>query len=207
MSTIGISPATRPASAPALARVLLGATRSKVLALLYCHAERGFHLREISRQACAALGAVQRELRRLADAGFITRTRQGNQVHFQANPVCPVFPELRMLMVKTAGVAEIVEQALHPLRMHISTAFIFGSHATGEITDKSDVDLLVVGNVDEIGLHRAIARAEQRINRAVNYTLLTPREATLRAKEKTGFLARVLAGSKILIIGDAHEIR
>jgi hypothetical protein len=64
-----------------------------------------------------------------------------------------------------------------------------------------------VGSVDELALHRAIATVERQISRSVNYTLLSRPEAVQRGKEKKGFLARVFAGSKLMVIGDANEIR
>lgn len=60
-------------------------------------------------------GAVQRELENLVDAGLVSRRKQGNQVHYQANPQTPIFQELKSLMVKTAGVADVLREVLSPL--------------------------------------------------------------------------------------------
>jgi predicted nucleotidyltransferase len=82
---------------------------------------------------------------------------------------------------------------------------VYGSHAAGTATVASDVDLLVVGNLDEMALHKAIGRAEARLHRTVNYTLLTRREFARRRRERGGFIARILAGPTIPLLGSRDE--
>src|ERR1051326_6482921 len=81
-----------------LSSVLFSKTRRAVLALLYGHPEQAYYLRQIARQTRAGLGAVQRELQRLTAAGILRRQAQGMEVYYQANPACPVFPELHTLI-------------------------------------------------------------------------------------------------------------
>lgn len=189
-----------------LSSALFGKTRKAVLALLYAHPDRSFYLRQIARATGAGQGAVQRELGRLAEAGIITRSGTGRQVHFQANHQCPIFPELRGLMMKTAGLADVLRSALSPLAGKLNLAFVYGSHATGSATGSSDIDLLVVGNVDEMELHRAVSQAERQLQRSVNYTLLSQDEFNRRRNVTSGFLSRVLAGAKLPIAGSTHEV-
>jgi predicted nucleotidyltransferase len=107
--------------------------------------------------------------------------------------------------LKTAGLVEVLRSALSPMSDKIDLAFVFGSQARAEAKASSDVDLFIVGKVDELELHRVISQAEGQLNRPINYTFLTAQEFENRQKEKEGFLARVLAGQKIFIIGDKHE--
>jgi predicted nucleotidyltransferase len=197
------SSSSRPSGGPAAA--LLPGTRLAVLAILMRHPERSFYLREVVRAAGTGQGAVQRELARLADAGILSRSRVGRQVHYQANRSCPIYPELRALLAKTAGLADVLREALLPLRRAISVAFVFGSQASGRAGPSSDVDLLVAGELDEIELHRAVRGAEAKLERVVNYTLLSPPEFQRRRKERSGFLRQVLDGPKLVLLGDLHE--
>jgi DNA-binding MarR family transcriptional regulator len=68
-----------------LSRTLFGRTRGAVLAVLYGHVGDSFHLRQLSRLTKITLGAVQRELRQLVDAGLVTRRASGNHVFYSAN--------------------------------------------------------------------------------------------------------------------------
>jgi len=71
-----------------------------------------------------------RNLLFLADAGIVRRMGRGRRVYCQANPDCPVFAELKGLVVKTSGVAGVL---LAPLADSIRAASgIKGSHQRGE---------------------------------------------------------------------------
>lgn len=85
-----------------LSATLFGRARRGILALLYAHVGEGFYLRQIARAAHLAVGPAQRELKALSDAGIVLRTRRGRNVFFEANPKCPIFSELRRLIIKTA---------------------------------------------------------------------------------------------------------
>src|SRR6266487_5654010 len=106
--------------------------RRELLALLFTHSDRSFYLRQIIRLLGIGQGVVQRELSRLSKAAVITRTRVGSQVHYQANRESPVFSELKSLMVKTAGVAEVLRDSLAGLAEQIDAAFVFGSFSRAE---------------------------------------------------------------------------
>jgi predicted nucleotidyltransferase len=180
---------------------LFGKARRAVLGLLYARPDEAFYLRQIAREVQAGQGAVQRELKRLVDAGLLTREARGQQVHYRANRACPIFAEVHGLVLKTVGLADVLRGALAPLHDGIRLALVYGSYAAGAATSGSDVDLLVVGKVDEMALHKAIGETETRLARTVNYTLLSPREFLHRRRERGGFLARVLAGPVIAIFG------
>ena len=92
-------------------------------------------------------GGVQRELKQLTDAEIVRRFLRGNQVYFQANMECPIFQELKAIIVKTVGVADLLRTALASLGEKTRIAFIYGSMARAEQNAASDVDLLVVGDV------------------------------------------------------------
>lgn len=81
---------------------LFGKTRRAVLALLFTHPDESFYLREIAQAAGTGLGAAQRELKKLTDAGIIRRRIHGRQVYFQADPDCPIFTEIQHLVLKTS---------------------------------------------------------------------------------------------------------
>jgi len=66
---------------------------------------------------------------------------EGRQTYFQANRDCPVFEELRGLVRKTFGVAEVLQAGLAGLAGHVQLAFIYGSVAAGGETAGSDVTL------------------------------------------------------------------
>ena len=87
----------------ALSNVLFSGSRRSILALLYGHADEQFYLREIARRAGTGIGATQRELRQLSEAGLIQDVRRGRQVYYQANRKNLIFVELKSILTKTSG--------------------------------------------------------------------------------------------------------
>lgn len=172
-----------------LSSALFGKTRRALLALLFGRPDQAFYVREVARTTGACQGAVQRELERLTSAGILVRLERGRQVYYQANRDCPVFVELHGLLVKTAGLAEVIRAALAPWAQHIELAFVFGSQAQGEATASSDVDLFIAGDIDDVTLRRAVTDAEQRLGHTINYTLISPGEAQ-GAPERTAWFSR-----------------
>ncbi len=185
---------------------LFSKNRRAILALLYGHADREFYLRQIVRASGGGLGAVQRELKQLVAAGLIRRTPRDKQVYFQADPDCPVFEELRSLVVKTAGVADVLKAGLGPLADRILVAFVFGSVARCEEKRGSDVDILVVGDVSFSEVVASLADAQDNLRREVNPTVYPPDEFKSKVAGGHHFLRTVQRQPKIFLIGDEGEL-
>ena len=102
----------------------LAVTVVRVLGLLFGQPDRRFQSAELIRLAKGGVGAVHRQLGRLAETDLVTVTLSGNQKHYQARRDSPVFEELRSLIVKTVGVAEPLRQALPPIACSYGTRHI-----------------------------------------------------------------------------------
>ena len=91
---------------------LFGKTRQVVLALLYGRADSSFYTKQILDAVKIGRGTVQRELKNLTDTSIITREVQGRQVYYRANAQCPIFNELKSIVRKTFGVADVIRLSL-----------------------------------------------------------------------------------------------
>lgn len=196
---------THSASALDPATLLFGSTRRRVLGWLLGHADEAYYLRELVRHTGGAVGAVQRELEQLTAAGLVCREVRGKQVYFQANQKAAIFPELQGLFAKTAGLVDILREALTPLADRMQAAFVFGSAARGELHASSDIDLLVVGEASFGDVITAIQGAEKRLGRDVNPTVYSADEFRAKVGAKQHFLMMVLAEPKMFVLGsDTH---
>jgi predicted nucleotidyltransferase len=189
-----------------LSKTLFSKTRRAVLSLLYSHVDDAYYLRQIVRSAGVGLGGVQRELKQLSDAGIIRRMVRGHQVYYQANPQCPVFAELKNLVLKTVGVGAALQAALAPLGDRIDVAFIYGSIARSEEHRDSDVDVLVVGKVTFAEIVSSLSEAQKAIGREINPTVYPPAEFRSKVAAGHHFLNTVLKGPLFFLIGDKHEL-
>jgi hypothetical protein len=89
----------------------------------------------------------------------------------------------------------------------VEWAFIYGSVATGEEDSLSDLDLMLVGEVDLLALSEAIARLEDQLGREINYQVFAQAELAQRVTEGDPFINNVLAGPKVMLIGDEDALR
>ena len=185
---------------------LFGRTRQALLALLYSRADEE-HLQEsLIQLAGLGRGTVQRELDFLARAGVVRRTVRGRQVYFQANAQSPIYAELRGLVVKTSGVADVLRGALASLGGRIAVAFIYGSVAKGAERRGSDVDVMVIGDVTFAETSEALGQAQKAIGREVNPSVYAPADFRAKLRAKHHFLRTVQNGEKIFLIGDEREL-
>jgi len=185
-----------------LATVLFGKSMRAILALLYGRPDRRFFLREIARAAVSPPSSLQRELGALAGAGALTRTREGRQVYYQANPACPIFEELKSISTKTFGVAAELRRVLMPHAARLKLAFVYGSVAKGAAAAASDIDLLWVGDLSPSALVMDLAHAEQRLARKLSIIAYSEAEFAGLLKEQNHFLTSVLKGPVVWLIGN-----
>ncbi|MFA4914273.1 MAG: nucleotidyltransferase domain-containing protein [Alcaligenaceae bacterium] len=149
----------------------------RVLALTLTRPTDSFTLRELLRQADSGRGSTQSQIERLLQAGVLVESpRLGRQRSIKANTDHFLYKELCSILVKTVGLAEPVREALKPFADKIEEAFVFGSVANGTDTERSDVDVMVVGSVSPIDLHQAGADLQGRLGRVVQFNLYEPLE-------------------------------
>ena len=190
-----------------LADALFTPVQQRVLGLLFAQPNRRYQSAELIRLARSGVGAVHRQLGRLASSGLVIVTRTGNQKHYQANRDAPVFEDLHGLIIKTVGVAEPLRRALAPMAKAIRAAFVYGSVAKHIDRAGSDIDLMVVSDsLTYPEVFHALQDAEAALDRSVNPTVMTP--AQWRAKRsKTGsFVAKVANQARIFVMGSGDDL-
>lgn len=190
-----------------LSNTLFSKVRQCVLALLYGQPQRSFHTNEIIRLTKTGTGAVQRELEKLAAVGIITTQSIGNQKHYTANSNSPLFSELRSLVLKTFGLADVIREALEPIASKIHIAFIYGSIAKQEDTASSDIDLMLVcDNLTYADLFKLLEGAQSKLGRPIHPTFYSPAEWTRKYQANNHFLTQLIQQPKIFLIGTEDEL-
>jgi predicted nucleotidyltransferase len=187
------------------AAFLLGQTRSSVLSSLLLHPELSLHVRQLARLTGASPGSLHRDLRSMAELGLLQRQEVGRQVHYRANVNSPIFTELAGLLRKTAGLADVLREALAPVAGQIECAFVYGSMARGTEHAHSDVDVMIVGDIDFGDAVVMLAPAQEKLRREINPTVLTLKEFNKKLKQRDGFIAQVWRGPKLWLVGDEKE--
>ena len=186
--------------------LLFGTYRQRVLSLLLLHPDSNYYVRELARLTGTNAGALHKELTRLSQAGLLLRQELGNQVRYQANRACPVFPELAGLFRKTCGLVDVLADALRPLADEISLAFVFGSMARGDEQAGSDVDIMVIGTPAFAEVVKALYPAQDTLQREINPVIYSPQEVRRRIEAGDAFIRELLAKPKLWVIGTEHDL-
>jgi len=187
-----------------LLSVLFPQVRAEVLRLLFADSAQELHLRELTRQSSLTLGTVQDELEKLTRADLITNRRDGNRRYYRANAIHPLFPDLQQLVLKTAGLREVLVEALKGVK-GVEVAFVFGSLAGGTGKAVSDVDLMVIGDAGLRVLVPHLRKASERLAREINPVTMTPAEFS-KSRTRNPFVVDVLTKEKLFVKGGADEL-
>ena len=189
-----------------LKRLLTSRTRVKLLTLFLMNPEKEMYIREVVRNTDENINAIRRELSNLEEIGILTSKRRGKEKYYMINKAMPIYNELSNIILKTEGVARVLQENLPELG-NIEIAFIYGSFASKKAGINSDIDLLIVGKVDEKQIIIAIKKLEKKISREINYVLFEPKEFKEKIKNKDHFVSNVLKEQKIILIGNLDEYR
>jgi predicted nucleotidyltransferase len=180
--------------------------RVALLTHLFTHPDEPVYARELARRLEAHYNAVWRELGNLETLGLLASQQQASVKVYRLDPAFPIYEELKRIILKTTGLGQVLRQELSRLGT-VEWAFVYGSVAGGEEDLRSDIDLMLVGQVELMVLSELIAHLEEQLGRAINYVVLSPHELMRRLAEGEPFVTNVLAGPKIMLIGEENGLR
>jgi len=180
--------------------------RRALLAIFFTNPEQEYFVRQLERLTNIYAANLQKELAKMEGSDLLHSRPLGNTKLYKLNKEHPLYPELKSLVSKTAGLEETIRSELSTLS-GIQTAYIYGSFARNEERSASDVDLLILGKVDEKSLIRTVKKLEQQLQREVNYTLYTPEQWKKKRAAKDSFVTEVLRQPRIPLLGDPDAIR
>jgi uncharacterized protein len=180
--------------------------RQAVLAATLMDPTREWYLSDLARHIGVAPSSLQRELASLVEAGILRRRADGNRTYYRAETDNPIFGDLRGLLLRTAGLKDVLAECLARFRSRIDVAFVYGSIAREDDHAASDVDLMIIGDVRLSELATALKDAEDRLLRPVNPSIYTPAEAAVKLRAGHHFLGTVMGGVKLFIVGGRDEL-
>jgi len=179
--------------------------RAKVLAAFFLSPGEKHNAWELAQSLGENYSAVWKELVRLQGLGILTSERQGNSKDYQVNEVCSIAPELRSIVLKTEGIGMVIKEKLQEMDS-VKEAFIYGSYATGEADARSDIDLMIIGEINLDQLAPVISKLEKELTRQINYVIFSEEEWKEKEAVKDPFWENVASASKIMLIGGDHAL-
>lgn len=179
--------------------------RKALFKLYFTNPDSEFYLRELERMLSIPVSMIRKELMRLEKESIFSFYKKGNLAYYHVNKNYPLFSELKSIVFKTIGVQGLLEEALRKIK-GIEIAFIYGSYAKGNEKASSDIDLCIIGTINEDILVRRINELEKSIKREINYTLCIKKEFTEKKRKKDSFILDLISNSKIMLIGEKNDL-
>lgn len=183
-----------------ISNIFKSKTRKELFRLYFTNPESEYYLRELERLLNIPVSMVRQELLRLEKEGIFALHKKGNLTLYSLNKTYPLFDELKSIVFKTIGVKGLLKKNLETIK-GLEAAFIYGSFAKNEEKAASDIDLCIVGSIDEGELLKAISHSEKILKREINYTLYSKNEFHQKKKGKDSFILDLLQNKKVFIAG------
>ena len=180
--------------------------RKKVMLYFFANPDVSLYVREIAQILNIDAGNLSKELSRLEKMSIFTSQTRGNQKYYSINKSYLLYKELRSIIFKTIGIEGGLKSILDNLG-GIVCAFIYGSFAEGKEHSISDIDLFIVGKIDEDKFMQRIDAFEKELGREINYNIYSPPEFKQRLAKNDSFIVNVVKRKKIILKGDLNEIR
>jgi predicted nucleotidyltransferase len=181
-------------------------TRVALLSRLMMNADKSFYIRQLAKETNIPYSMLYKEEKNLASLGVVNEEKKGKVTLVSVNKKLPYFAELKGLVMKTAGLASLLGNALSKVT-DVRYALIYGSFASGQETESSDVDVLIVGNVGEERILKAVSAIEEKTGREINYIVWSEGEFRKRVRSNHHILTETARKPVIMLIGEENEFR
>lgn len=180
-------------------------TRVKLLQLFYGNPNRSFYVREITRKIDEQINSVRRELSNLLSIGIILSENNNNRLYYEVNQKFEFYDPLLAIFgtgkksVATAKEADEDDQFKGLGKVELVLL-------TGQFTrdERSGVDLLLVGNVNNNALQKYIAELEAKEGKEIRYSVMSPADFKYRLQIKDRFVSNILQAKKQVLIDKQH---
>jgi predicted nucleotidyltransferase len=168
--------------------------------------DKSFYIRELSKELGIPYSMLYKEEKNLVSLNLVNEEKKGKVTLVSINKKLSYFNELKSLIIKTVGLCDLLKTALSEFK-EIKYALVYGSFASGEESAMSDVDLLIIGDVNEEKILKRISQVEKKVEKEINYILWSENELKNRIKNKDHLLREIAGKPIIMLVGEEDEFR
>ena len=144
-------------------------TRVKLLLKFFLNSDNKSYLRNLASEFGESTNAIRLELNKFEKAGMLQSELEGNKKLYQANINHPLFKDINNIVFKYVGLDWIVDHIVSKLG-NLEMVYLSGSFAKG--LDSKQIDLVILGKVDEDYLRELCEKIGKKINRKIDYTIV-----------------------------------
>jgi len=186
--------------------ITLTRNKAELLKIFFTNPEKSFYMQELGRILGKKPGVFQRTLNNLEREGILVSEYRASARYFMVNKDHPLYNEFKNIIFKTIGITGSIREAVLKAGK-VDFCFIYGSFAKSTENYLSDVDTIIIGEVDEDKLIEKIYELENSLKREINYKIYSILEFKKEIENKNPFLLEILKDKKVMIIGTEDELR
>lgn len=186
-------------------------TRVKLLYLFLNNPGRAFYVREITRRVDEQINSVRRELANMLSVGVI-KSDDGadNKLYYEVDQDYIFYTPLKQIFSEKEAENEINSEASNTSQWSkrvkqlggVKALVLSGSFVPGS---RSNLDVLVVGNVPKAKLKKFVKDLEEDEHRSLSYATLKYDDFYYRLSVKDKFVSEIIDGKHIVIF-DANGV-
>jgi predicted nucleotidyltransferase len=177
----------------------------QILEIFFNNPEKSFYLRQLARMLRVEPGVFQKDINKLVKNALLTSEFQANSRFFKLNKNYPLYQEIKNVFFKTVGAEGRLKRLFSQLKK-IEFAFIFGSYAEGKEDSLSDIDIMIIGNINEKDFISELIKIEEQLDREINYHIYTKQDLQKKIKDKNSFIKNIINKPKIFLIGNEKDL-
>src|SRR3989338_168363 len=179
--------------------------QGEILNLMFSNPDKRYYMAEVAKILGKESANYQRYIEKMISDGILCEERIGNMRFFWLNKDYQLYNEIKAMISKTIGIEAQLREIIEKIDT-IETAFIFGSFATDKFNSGSDIDLFIIGEVNEDNFIEEITKLEMQISRDVNYHIYKKQELVEKFANNS-FMNNVFSNKMILLKGNINEFR
>jgi predicted nucleotidyltransferase len=180
--------------------------KGEILNLMFLNPDKKYYLAEIAKILGRESSTYQKYIESFIEDGIFQDERIGNMRFFWLNKDYLLYTEIKNIISKTIGVEAQLKTLLNETDF-VETAFIFGSFASDKFNSNSDIDLFIIGQVNQDSFIERITKLETQISRDINYHIYSKNEVLNKINIENDFINNIFSRKIILLKGDINEFR
>lgn len=186
-------------------------TRVKLLQLFLRNPNREYYVREITRKVDEQINSVRRELANLLNVGILKSDNRNNRLYYEVNQKYKYYQPLRAIFTGTvvpegeesSGVS--ADKAVLQTIKGLGAVDLLIYLGTFTQDTETNIDVMVVGDVNKTQVHNYIADLEEEEGREIRYVVMPTEEFKYRRSVNDRFITLV-DGAKKTVIHDPHGL-
>ncbi|HKZ49455.1 MAG TPA: nucleotidyltransferase domain-containing protein [Candidatus Nanoarchaeia archaeon] len=168
--------------------VLFDKNLNKLITLLARNPSHKFTQAELRKSARLSKLTVSKWLQELERLDFVKTERIGRNILYYVTIDNPIVKQMKILF-NVSSLYKIAKEIAKVLECEV---YLFGSVARGEDTEKSDIDLLIIGDkVPQSAVMAIIGPLEKEWGRKITFHIFTRMEWAQTARKDKAFYERV----------------